>query len=58
MCSGTQNNMKKAEAVLREALKAPAALQQNVAAMTALANILFQQKRFSEAHRYYCQVIS
>ena len=50
--------MKKAEAVLREALKAPAALKQNVAATTALANILFQQKRFSEAHRYYCQVIS
>ena len=53
-----QNKVREAKAVLKEALKSPAALKANVAAMTALANILFQQKQFSEAHRYYCQVTS
>ncbi len=56
MPPGMQNSVEDAKAVLKEALKSPAALKANVAAMTALANILFQQKRFSEAHRYYCQV--
>lgn len=58
MCPAVQNDVKKAKAILKEALKSPAALKANVAAMVALANILFQQKQFSEAHRYYCQVTS
>lgn len=53
-----QNKVKEAKAVLKDALKSPAALKANVAAMIALANILYQQKLFSEAHRYYCQVSS
>lgn len=51
-----QNEVEKAKAELRSGMKATTDSKATVAGTVALANILFQQKRFSEAHRFYCQV--
>ena len=54
--AGIQSEVEKAKSELKMAMKASTASRASVAATLALANILFQQKRFSEAHRYFCQV--
>ena len=54
--AGVQNEVEKAKSELKMAMKASTASKASVAATLALAHILFQQKRFSEAHRYFCQV--
>ena len=54
--AGVQSEVEKAKSELKMAMKASTASRASVAATLALANILFQQKRFSEAHRYFCQV--
>jgi len=56
MCSGMQNNVEQAKTELKLAMKSTAATKQSVAGTIALASILFQQKKFNDAHRYYCQV--
>lgn len=54
--SGVQNNVEQAKTELKLAMKSTAATKESVAGTIALASILFQQKKFNDAHRYYCQV--
>ena len=49
--------MEQAKNELKAAIKATAASRTTIAGEIAMANILFQQKRFAEAHRFYCQVM-
>jgi predicted negative regulator of RcsB-dependent stress response len=51
-----QGNVEQAKNELKAAIRATAASRTTIAGEVAMANILVQQKRFAEAHRFYCQV--